>query len=983
MLFYTQIKREFSQISWKRGQTYFRDNRVSDVRLDGDLVYGKVQGTADGAYDTAIQMARGSIFNSKCTCPVHRKHETHCKHVAALAIWIVERGSLLRAGIVSQESGAAAAPSREDEVVIKDFERVSMEPVLRRLLLTNPVLKTGKFRIRRDKMAGSLEGVDVNGYPFSIPITLLEVGILQEHVIGADEALGAPKAIEAKPVLYVKGLFQNMGKVFAGIAVESALEYEEPDSGRLQIHTLSYLTKGQDDGIFKTGQGVFLKVKSGALSDPDLPEDASALEILASRRLPNFIEQLNQGRVIHQGQAGLDELARLLAHPLRKQMVFDPQVDLKIEKQMLKLVGLEIGARVGKNRQLKYKFRGPGFTLSSEELEQYAFQGRLSANYLWHGEKLYRFQTGLDKLDQFANRSGLPTPDKTEEAEDQDGQLSRAHGFGTLYDAHDAPLHPICAYRLSLELGVKDFEVDEAWTEFHEWRKNFERKQLPKLPKVDYGFKLRGYQKNGLEWLWSLYHRGLSALLADDMGLGKTHQVLALLTSIYAPKGGGKKLPAKGKKAAPAKATVKSRPPTLVVAPTSVIAAWIQKLKKYETGLQWHVFHGSNRVMPEDKHVDIVLTTYGILQREAMLREKSWHIVVLDEAQAIKNMSTISARASRSLIADYKIAMTGTPVENQPTDLWSLVEFLLPGYLGTLARFKRIYGSYTRGEPMPEVQAMALRRLVTPFLLRRTKATVLKELPVKTEEVISCELTDAQKKAYQRWLDHEDAERAREELEAGKKVDYANVLAVLTRLKQVCDHPSLPELTGAKAAKLAKIDPLESGKWETMFELIEEAVRSELKVVIFTQYLTMMDMIGLALFQLGIGFTELRGDTQDRASRLEKFANDPDCKVFVCSLLAGGLGIDLTAGSVCIHLDRWWNPARENQATDRLHRMGQTRGVQVFKLQIPGTVEDRIASIIESKIALSGALIEESSTGLKAFSRTQLLEILSPKFLKL
>jgi SNF2 family DNA or RNA helicase len=441
------------------------------------------------------------------------------------------------------------------------------------------------------------------------------------------------------------------------------------------------------------------------------------------------------------------------------------------------------------------------------------------------------------------------------------------------------------------------------------------------------------------------------------MGLGKTHQVLAFFSTIYC-----------GSRSRP-------KQPSLVIAPTSVLAAWGQKLRKYDTGLKWTIFHGNARSLPKGE-LHLVLTTYGILQREALLRDLDWHVIALDEAQAIKNANTISSRATRMLRSKYRIAMTGTPIENQSTDLWSIMEFLLPGYLGSLPRFKRLYGS-GRDAPSQE-KAQALKRLVSPFLLRRTKSQVLKELPEKTEEMILCEMTAPQKKAYRLCLSSAEAAKAREDLQGGGKVDYANILALLTRLKQVCDHPRLADITSGKVKKIAQIDPTESGKWEAVSELIQEAVGSSLKVVIFTQYLGMIDLIGHHLKTVGIGYQDLRGDSQDRTARLERFANDPECKVFVCSLLAGGLGIDLTAASVCIHLDRWWNPAKENQATDRLHRIGQTRGVQVFKLQIPGTVEDRIAGIIESKLELSGALIEESPVGLKAFSRKELLELLTP-----
>jgi SNF2 family DNA or RNA helicase len=319
--------------------------------------------------------------------------------------------------------------------------------------------------------------------------------------------------------------------------------------------------------------------------------------------------------------------------------------------------------------------------------------------------------------------------------------------------------------------------------------------------------------------------------------------------------------------------------------------------------------------------------------------------------------------------------MTGTPIENHATDLWSIMEFLLPGYLGSLPRFKRLYGA-GRDDPQPH-QTEALKRLISPFLLRRTKDQVLKELPEKTEEVISCEMSPVQKKTYRAYLNSNEAEKARAELEGSGKINYANILALLTRLKQVCDHPRLPEFTTGKVKEATKLDPWESGKWIAFDELLNEALGSNLKVVVFTQYLGMMDIIGSSLKERGVGFVELRGDTPDRSARIKRYAEDPDCRVFLCSLLAGSLGIDLTAGSVCIHYDRWWNPARENQATDRLHRIGQTRGVQVFKLQIPGTIEDRIANIIQSKTELSGALIEQSETTLNAFSRKELLELLT------
>jgi superfamily II DNA or RNA helicase len=937
VLFYTQIKKEFSHASWRRGQIYFREERVRDVRLDGEVIVGKVQGTEKSPYEAAIQAGRGTIQNSKCSCPAHRQYESHCKHVAALAIWAVERGSLLRSGLGGAEHGiavrATSSPTR-DEVVFGDPQRAMADARLRALLRAHPVLAGSRFVIRKDLRAGSIEGRDAAGYPFSIPITLIEANALGDFVESPTSS--RPTAIPGEAVLYVRGLFQS--KVFNALTAESAIRYEDPVTHAEHIHTLSYLTKQADPGIWKTTQGVLLYVPPVALQEGSDSKPVS------------FVQHLDTHKIIFQGAAAVDNLAKFLTHRNKNEIVFEAGIHVPVENTPLRLVALHIGERIeGQNtRRLNYEFEGAGMRIGSDGLEELAKYGKLGNEYVWVADRIYKLGISFPELKRYSNRSGI----EVEEGERDGGPPT---GFGQVFDHGDSPLHPLAAYRLSLEMGVANLTVDDTWGDFHSWRKIFEKKRIPSLPKVEYGFHLREYQKNGLNWLWSLYHRGISGLLADEMGLGKTHQVLALLTSVYSTK-------------------PKVKQPSLVVAPTSVISAWAQKLSKYNTGLKWHVYHGSGRKLPTSG-VDIILTTYGILHREEALREREWHIAILDEAQAIKNAGTISSRASRALKARFRVAMTGTPVENHAGDLWSLMEFLLPGYLGSLARFKRLYGW---GRDLPaEAQSQALKRMISPFLLRRTKSQVLTELPEKTEEVLHCEMTPEQRKAYRETLNGTDARKARDDLEAGKKIDYANILALLTRLKQICDHPKLASLTQGKIKKIKSVDPSESGKWDAFEELLEEALGSNLKVVVFTQYLSMMDLIGEHLKSKEVGFTELRGDTADRGKRLDKFASDPECKVFICSLLAGGLGIDLTSASVCIHFDRWWNPAKENQATDRLHRFGQTRGVQVFKLQIPGTVEDRIASIIETKKQLSGALIEESSVGLKAFSRKDLLDLLS------
>jgi len=854
MIFVAQVKREFSTPDWNRGQIFFREERVSHVRLDGKKVSARIKDSSGNTCESALAINHGTIQTASCSCGA-KANETgklRCKHLAALTIWMIRRGSLLRAGIIDSGHGV-------DETLQEE---------------------------RNDRVTGEF-------------------------------------------VAFVRGLFQSGN--FLGLSVEPALRYIDPATTKVRVDPVHHLVRQTEPGLWRSTEEVYIELKPSTGAVP-------------------VLNSIDSAKVLYQGSGAIDHLVKLLTLPDQKKLVFQDTLKVEIDDEPMKLVSLGIGKKTDKGRALIYEFKNGRARFSSDELNEYSAQGRLSSQFVWKGARIYRFDPSLNQLSKFANRSGV--------GESEDPKAGgKVSAFGFLDDTQQNPLHPLVAYRLSLELGVQAFRVDLDWKEFHEWKKNFERSKVAALPRVKYGFDLREYQVNGLSWMWSLYQRGLAALLADDMGLGKTHQVLAFLSSIYRQKD-------------------RPRQSTLVVAPTSVVAAWAHKLKRYPTGLKWYTFHGNNRKLPPEGEADIILTTYGLLQREAALRDREWHCIILDEAQAIKNATTISSRASRALKSVYRIAMTGTPVENQSVDLWSIMEFLLPGYMGSLPRFKRLYGSDREGPN--EEQALALRRLISPFLLRRTKSQVLKELPEKTEEVVSCEMTAIQKKAYRAFLTGSEAEKIRDNLNSGQKVDYANILALLTRLKQVCDHPRLIELTAGKVKKLSKIDPLESGKWETFEEIITEALGSNLKVVVFTQYLGMMDLIGEFLKQRKIGYTDLRGDTPDRGRRIERFAADPDCHVFVCSLLAGGLGIDLTAGSVCVHFDRWWNPAKENQATDRLHRLGQTRGVQVFKLQIPGTIEDRIASIIQHKKKLSGALIEESPLGLKAFSREELLQLLNP-----
>ncbi len=480
---------------------------------------------------------------------------------------------------------------------------------------------------------------------------------------------------------------------------------------------------------------------------------------------------------------------------------------------------------------------------------------------------------------------------------------------------------------------------------------------------------LRPYQRLGVEWLRFLSDNELSGLLCDDMGLGKTHQVMALLASLLED----------GRAAAP----------FLVVCPTSVISHWRNKLRDHAPALRAVIHHGTERGGDISRLAsgDVLITSYGVLRRDAgEIAAVPFSVAVFDEAQHLKNPDTLAFRAARGLQAEMRLALTGTPIENSVADLKALFDLVLPGYLGSDADFTRRYGRGDRQARGLEAQHLLaplgaddrrlteLRRAISPFVLRRLKATVLAELPAKIEDLRTCVLSDDQVKLYRDAIAGRGADLAREIEEAAGPLPYIHVFALLNLLKRICDHPCLA------LDRLDDVDKLSSGKWDLYREVLEECLGSGLKVVVFSQFLGMIDLMQRHLTSLGVGFATLTGSSGGSSRRgeiVDRFNLDPDCRVFLGSLKAGGTGIDLVGGSVVIHYDRWWNAAREDQATDRVHRIGQQRAVQVIKLITEGTLEEKIAAIIDRKRrVLEQVIAEDDPTLAKLFTRDELLDLL-------
>jgi len=459
--------------------------------------------------------------------------------------------------------------------------------------------------------------------------------------------------------------------------------------------------------------------------------------------------------------------------------------------------------------------------------------------------------------------------------------------------------------------------------------------------KVPPGLKanLRAYQQTGYRWLRFLTSLGLGACLADDMGLGKTIQVISLLLALKRDK---------------------QRAASVLVVPASLIANWKSELAKFAPSLSIAVVHpseSSRNGVPIEKtnadSFDLVVTTYGMLTRTEWLRRHAWRLAILDEAQAIKNSGTRQTKAVKELMAGARIALTGTPVENRLSDLWSVFDFLNPGLLGTAKQFST-FVKRLRDAPNPSFEP--LRNLVQPYLLRRLKTDkrVIADLPDKTEVNTYCALTRHQAALYQNAVDDLAAQLKNADGIARRGI----VLSQLMRLKQICNHPV--QATGHGA-----YDPDRSGKFRRLGELVDEIASRQEKVLVFTQFREMTEP--LATF-LGTRFERpglaLHGGTsvKKRKELVEAFQREDGPPFFVLSLKAGGTGLNLTAASHVLHFDRWWNPAIENQATDRAFRIGQRRNVLVHKFICQGTIEERIDEMIAQKKSIAGEVIGQEST---------------------
>ena len=509
-------------------------------------------------------------------------------------------------------------------------------------------------------------------------------------------------------------------------------------------------------------------------------------------------------------------------------------------------------------------------------------------------------------------------------------------------------------YRAGLINELKNLGVElilsDRFKTFWEQMSTFSTVETLTLPK-GINAEFREYQLKGFGWLWFMYKYGLNGILADDMGLGKTLQALTVLQ----------------------KAKEEDGPmPTLVIAPTTVVFNWESEIQKFAPTLSCLKLQGGERKQFFDKipKYDVVITSYALLRRDIKkLKDINFRYVILDESQNIKNATSQTAQAVKQLTSQHKLALSGTPIENKLEELWSVFDFLMPGFLFTMADFNSRYVNPIM-EHQDKVVEKRLKLQIYPFILRRMKRDVAKDLPDKVENIAYCELTDDQRDFYLQVLDSTKEELFKSIEQNGLEKSRLSIFSALLRMRQICCHPSLYDKNNVK-------NVISSGKFEKLKVMLEEIISEKHRILLFSQFVDMLDIIKAWLDKSGIKYEYLTGKTKDRQGAVERFNTDPTIPIFLISLKAGGTGLNLTGADYVIHYDPWWNPAVEDQATDRAYRIGQTKKVFVYRLITKNTVEEKIQKLKTIKRNLVDSVISVDRNITKSLTMDDIREIFS------
>lgn len=509
-------------------------------------------------------------------------------------------------------------------------------------------------------------------------------------------------------------------------------------------------------------------------------------------------------------------------------------------------------------------------------------------------------------------------------------------------------------YRAGLINELKNLDVElvlsEAFENFWKQMSTFSTSEDLKLPE-GVNAEFREYQTKGFGWLWFMYKYGLNGILADDMGLGKTLQALAVIQ----------------------KAKEEDGPmPTLVICPTTVVFNWESEIQKFAPTLTTLKLSGTERKQ-FFKHIpefDVVITSYALVRRDIeKLKDINFRYIILDESQNIKNAMSQTAQAVKKLNATHKLALSGTPIENKLEELWSVFDFLMPGFLFSMADFNSRYVNPIM-ERQDKTVEKRLKLQIYPFILRRMKRDVAKDLPDKVENIAYCELTDEQRDFYLQVLDSTKEELFKSIEQNGLEKSRLSIFSALLRLRQICCHPRLYDKENVK-------NIISSGKFEKLKVMLEEIISEGHRVLLFSQFVDMLDIVKAWLEREGIEYEYLTGKTKDRQGAVERFNSSNKIPIFLISLKAGGTGLNLTGADYVIHYDPWWNPAVEDQATDRAYRIGQTKKVFVYRLITKNTVEEKIQKLKTIKRNLVDSVISVDRNITKSLTMDDIREIFS------
>lgn len=509
-------------------------------------------------------------------------------------------------------------------------------------------------------------------------------------------------------------------------------------------------------------------------------------------------------------------------------------------------------------------------------------------------------------------------------------------------------------YRAGLINELKNLNVEtilsKEFEEFWSQMSSFSTADSTELPKA-INAEFREYQQKGFGWLWFMYKYGLNGILADDMGLGKTLQALTVIQKAK---------------------DVDGPMPTLVICPTTVVFNWESEIQKFAPELTCLKISGTERkaLFKKIPEYDIVITSYALVRRDIeKLKEHNFRYIILDESQNIKNAGSQTAQAVKKLQSTHKLALSGTPIENKLEELWSVFDFLMPGFLFDMHEFNYRYVNPIM-ERADKIVEKRLKLQIYPFILRRMKRDVAKDLPDKVENIAYCELTDEQRDFYLQVLDSTKEELFKSIEQNGLEKSRLSIFSALLRLRQICCHPRLYDKDNVKHI-------MSSGKFEKLKVMLEEIISEKHRVLLFSQFVEMLDIVKVWLDRAGIPYSYLTGKTKDRQGAVEKFNNNPHIPIFLVSLKAGGTGLNLTGADYVIHYDPWWNPAVEDQATDRAYRIGQTKKVFVYRLITKNTVEEKIQKLKMFKRNLVDSVISVDRNITKSLTMDDIKEIFS------